>query len=64
MVLQPPTMGRYDQRVNISDILCKGKAVCVPSTEYIHFLEQSCCKNTELAPCTVDVSGIAFMRLI
>lgn len=44
-------------------MLCKGKALHALSTEYIHFLEQSCCKNTELAPCTVDISGIAFIEV-
>ena len=49
--------------MNASDVLCKGKALQALSAEYINFLEQSRYKNTELAPCTVDVSDIAFIEV-
>lgn len=44
-------------------MVCKGEALHALSAENIHLLEQSCCKNTELVPCTVDISGIDFIEV-
>lgn len=44
-------------------MLCKEKAVQALSVKHIHFLQQSCCKNTEISPCTVDISGIVFTEV-
>lgn len=63
IMLLPPTMGRYDLCVHICNMLRKGKVLYALSIEYIHFSEQTCCKNTELIPSTEDISGIAFIEV-
>lgn len=62
IMLLPPTMGHYGLCVHICNVLRKGK-VLYARAEYINFSEQTCCKNTELAPSTVDISGIAFIEV-